>query len=87
MVGVGHGPAKLAEVRAVGEAASLAEELEDALAAAVFLRDLGDARHPPDGVLGDDLEERARIAAAERVEDAPDAVERVYCSSGAIVRP
>ena len=61
--------------------------LEDALAAAVLLRHLGGARHTPDRVLGDHLEERARIAAAEGVEDAPDAVERVYVSRGAMVRP
>ena len=53
----------------------------------VLLRDLGDAGHAPDRVLGDHLEERAGIAAAERVEDAPDALERVYVSSGAMVRP
>jgi hypothetical protein len=87
MLFVGHSPPQLAEVRAVREAARLAEEVEDALAAAVLLRDRGSARHAPHGILGDHLEERARIAAAEGAEDAPDAVERVYCSSGAIVRP
>jgi hypothetical protein len=32
----------------------------------------------PDRVLGDHVEQRARIAAAEGVEDAPDAVQRIY---------
>ena len=44
----------------------------------------GDAPHR---VLGDHLDERARVAAAEGVEDAMDVVERAQRSSGAIVRP
>ena len=87
VLGVGDRPAELAEVRAVGEPARLTEEVEDPLAAVVLLRDLGDAGHAPDGVLVDHLEERARLAADEGVEDATDALERVYRSSGAIVRP
>ena len=87
MLGVGDRPAELAQVRAVGEAARLAEEVEDPLAAVVLLRDLGDAGHAPDRVLVDHLEQRARVAADECVEDATDALERVYVSRGAMVRP
>ena len=87
MLGVGDRPAELAQVRAVGEAACLAEEVEDPLAAVVLLRDLGGARHTPDCVLVDHLEQRAWVAAAECVEDATDALERVYVSRGAMVRP
>ena len=45
------------------------------------------ARHAPDRVLGDHLDERPRVAAGEGGEDAVDALEGVYVSSGAIVRP
>ncbi len=53
-----------------------------------YSRDTGaDARHAPDRVLGDHLEERARVAPGEGGEDPVDALEGVYVSSGAIVRP
>ena len=42
------------------------------VAAVVHLRDRHGAVDRPDRVLGDHLEERARVAAAERVEDAAD---------------
>ena len=60
VLAVGERPAQLAAIRAVGEAARLAEELEDLLAAAVVARDRRRARHAPDRVLGDHLEQRAR---------------------------
>src|SRR5262249_5320437 len=87
MLPVGERPAQLARVGPVGQPPCGAEELEDLLAAAVGARDGGRAGHLPDRVLGDHLEERARVAAAERVEDTADVADGVYCSSGAIVSP
>jgi hypothetical protein len=84
---VGHRPPELAQIRAVRESTGLAEELEDALTAAVLLCDGDRSGDAPDGVGIDDLEQRARIAADERGKYPLNAVERVYRSSGAIVRP
>ena len=71
---VAQRPLQRREVRAAGEPARLAEQLEDLLAAFVDVRDRDGAVDDPDRVLGDHLEQRARVAAAERVEDAPDPV-------------
>src|SRR5205085_12272663 len=84
---VRDGPAQLAAVRAVSEPAGLAKEAEDLVAAVVLARDGYGSGHAPDGVLGDHLDERPRVAAHERGEDAPDVVGRAQRSSGAIVRP
>jgi hypothetical protein len=80
-------PAKLAQIGAARQPARLAEEAEDLVAAAVHARDGRGAGHPPDRVLRDHLEERARVATAESIEDPADVVQRGYRSSGAIVSP
>jgi hypothetical protein len=62
------------QIRAAGETTRLAEQREDLLAAFVHVRDRHGAVDDPDGVLGDHLEQRTRVAAAECVEDATDPV-------------
>jgi len=87
MVALGRRPAELAPVGALGPASCLAEELEDHVTAAVLA---GDGRRPgdaPDGVVGDHLEQGARVTAAEGVEDAVNVAERAQRSSGAMVSP
>ena len=80
-------PAELARVRAVGQPPCGTEELEDVVPPAVDACNGSRPGHFPDCVLGDHLEEGARISAAERVEDATDVRWRIYCSKGAIVSP
>jgi hypothetical protein len=41
----------------------------------------------PDGVVGDHLDERVRVPAAEGVEDATDVGDGIYRSRGASVKP
>jgi hypothetical protein len=71
---VAQRPLQRRQVGAAGEPARLAEEVEDLLAALVDVRHGHGAVDDPDCVLGDHLEQRARVAAAEGVEDAPDPV-------------
>ena len=87
MLTVGERPAELARVGPFGQAPRGAEELEDLLSPTIDPRHGRRAGHLPDGVVGDHLDERARVAAAEGVEDAADVGERIYCSSGANVSP
>jgi len=87
VLAVSECPAQLAQIGAVGEAARLAEEAEDLRTAAIHARDGRGARHVPDRVLRDHLDQRAHVAAAERVEDAVDVLDRAYRSRGAIVSP
>ena len=72
-------PAKLAQIRPPGEAARFTEEAEDLVAASVLARHRDATRNAPDGVLGDHLEERPRVAAGERREDAVDALRARLC--------
>jgi hypothetical protein len=87
MLAVGECPAKLAAIGALGQPPRRAKELEDLATPAVLARDRHRPRNPPDRVLGDHLEQSARLAAAEGVEDAADVLDGSYFSSGAIVSP
>src|SRR5262249_53642117 len=87
MLAVRDGPTKLAQVGAFRATARLAEQLEDRLPAAVRAGDGHGPGHPPHRVLGDHLEQRARVASLEGVEDPLDVVERAQRSRGAMVSP
>jgi hypothetical protein len=83
-------PPQLASVRPFGQPSRRTEEPEDLFTPAVHARDGDGARHLPDRIVGYHLEERTRVAAAERIEDTPDVgdgIDVIYRSSGAIVRP
>ena len=87
VVAVGERPFELAQIRPFGLAAGLAEELDDRGTAVHLTGDRRRSGHAPHGVLGDHLDERPGVAAAEGREDAVDVVDGAQRSSGAIVRP
>ena len=89
MLVVGERPPQLAPIRAVGQPARLAEAARRSARARRSAARPNGPVDGPDRVLGDHLEERARVAAVERGEDALDPRSRRVAqrSSGASVSP